>query len=211
LILPTAANITTAAGDTAIFVSLGSGNWKCLSYTRASGTALSSSSSTVPYVKLQEQQSSGTDAGTFTSGAQRTRVLNTETDPSSLCTLSSNQFVLASGTWEILAFAPASYVNYHQAFLRNVTSGTNELVGSTEFTINGGAVATRRRNRLRHMSMSSLFDRRLSVVKKPAHMLGISRQAVKTVSVSSLGLLTICELLSATAPASLSIPPTSSP
>jgi hypothetical protein len=141
LILPTAANITTAAGDTAIFVSLGSGNWKCLSYTRASGTALSSSSSTVPYVKLQEQQSSGTDAGTFTSGAQRTRVLNTETDPSSLCTLSSNQFVLASGTWEILAFAPASYVNYHQAFLRNVTSGTNELVGSTEFTINGGAVA----------------------------------------------------------------------
>jgi hypothetical protein len=37
--------------------------------------------------------------------------------------------------------APGSYVNYHQAFLRNVTSGTNELVGSTEFTINGGAVA----------------------------------------------------------------------
>ncbi len=37
LILPSAANITTASGDTAMFVSEGSGNWRCLSYTRASG------------------------------------------------------------------------------------------------------------------------------------------------------------------------------
>ncbi len=40
LILPTSANITTAAGDTAIFVSEGSGNWRCLSYQRRSGAAL---------------------------------------------------------------------------------------------------------------------------------------------------------------------------
>jgi len=37
LILPTAANITTAAGDVATFVSLGSGNWKCTGYMRANG------------------------------------------------------------------------------------------------------------------------------------------------------------------------------
>jgi hypothetical protein len=43
LILPTGANITTAAGDVADFVSLGSGNWRCVGYTRASGTALSGS------------------------------------------------------------------------------------------------------------------------------------------------------------------------
>lgn len=42
LILPTSANITTAAGDTAIFESLGSGNWVCLSYQRRSGAALNS-------------------------------------------------------------------------------------------------------------------------------------------------------------------------
>lgn len=35
LILPGAANITTAAGDVAIMRSLGSGNWKCISFTRA--------------------------------------------------------------------------------------------------------------------------------------------------------------------------------
>lgn len=35
LILLTGANITTVAGDTAIFLSLGSGNWKCLNYSTA--------------------------------------------------------------------------------------------------------------------------------------------------------------------------------
>lgn len=40
LILPGSANITTAADDEALFVSLGSGNWKCLYFTRRDGTAL---------------------------------------------------------------------------------------------------------------------------------------------------------------------------
>jgi hypothetical protein len=38
LILPGAANITTAAGDVTIVQSLGAGNWKALSYVRASGS-----------------------------------------------------------------------------------------------------------------------------------------------------------------------------
>lgn len=45
LILPTSANITTAAGDNAVFRSLGSGNWECVSYHRRDGTALAGSSS----------------------------------------------------------------------------------------------------------------------------------------------------------------------
>lgn len=40
LILPTAANITTAAGDAAIFESEGSGNWRCVAYQRANGQPL---------------------------------------------------------------------------------------------------------------------------------------------------------------------------
>lgn len=35
LILPGAANITTAAGDVGVFVSKGSGNWKCVTYHKA--------------------------------------------------------------------------------------------------------------------------------------------------------------------------------
>jgi len=41
LILPGAANILTAAGDIAVFYSLGSGNWGCAGYQRASGLYLS--------------------------------------------------------------------------------------------------------------------------------------------------------------------------
>lgn len=41
LILPGGTNITTAAGDTARFRSEGGGNWRCLSYNRASGRAVS--------------------------------------------------------------------------------------------------------------------------------------------------------------------------
>jgi hypothetical protein len=40
LILPTGANITTAAGDCAEFESEGSGNWRCTSYQPATGAAV---------------------------------------------------------------------------------------------------------------------------------------------------------------------------
>jgi hypothetical protein len=40
LILPGSANITTANGDCAMFRSLGSGNWKCVSYIRQDGKAV---------------------------------------------------------------------------------------------------------------------------------------------------------------------------
>ena len=40
LILPGGASITTAAGDVAGFRSLGSGNWRCEFYSRASGAAV---------------------------------------------------------------------------------------------------------------------------------------------------------------------------
>lgn len=40
LILPTGANITTAAGDVATFRSEGSGNWRCVAYQRITGQPL---------------------------------------------------------------------------------------------------------------------------------------------------------------------------
>ena len=40
LILPGAANITTADGDVGIFISEGSGNWRCLAYQRANGMSV---------------------------------------------------------------------------------------------------------------------------------------------------------------------------
>jgi hypothetical protein len=40
LVLPGAANITTVAGDEAEFVEYASADWRCTSYTRASGKAV---------------------------------------------------------------------------------------------------------------------------------------------------------------------------
>lgn len=49
LILPSAANIITAAGDTAVFVkdSTASANWRCVEYQRASGQAVVSTGRTI--------------------------------------------------------------------------------------------------------------------------------------------------------------------
>lgn len=93
LILPTAANITTAAGDTAVFVSLGSGNWKCVSYDRASGAALAaagggSSDFLRAYVSSTQTISASTntvvdyDTETYDTGGNFNTTTNTYTCPS---------------------------------------------------------------------------------------------------------------------------------
>lgn len=69
LILPGSANITTAAGDVAIFESQGAGNWTCVSYTKASGSPIVSTSS---YVGGRGQVF--TSSGTFTVPAGVTAV-----------------------------------------------------------------------------------------------------------------------------------------
>ena len=63
----------------------------------------------VPYIKLSDVKSAGTAGGTFTSGSWQTRTLNTEdSDTGGNCSLSSNQFTLDAGTYEINARASAS-------------------------------------------------------------------------------------------------------
>lgn len=48
MILPTAASITTAAGDVAVAVYIGSGDWKVVIYSTASGQPLAAAAGTVP-------------------------------------------------------------------------------------------------------------------------------------------------------------------
>lgn len=47
LFLPTAGNITTAAGDIGVFYCYATGDWRCISYTRADGTSLGGARITV--------------------------------------------------------------------------------------------------------------------------------------------------------------------
>ncbi|RWN47373.1 MAG: hypothetical protein EOS03_13585 [Mesorhizobium sp.] len=223
LILPGAANIVTAAGDTAMAQSLGGGNWRIRDYQRASGVAVSNTltqpaltleqsaaptptaegriqwdtddnviavgdgaatqlfaplpASTAagdilylsgakaparlpkgtagqtlrmnaaatapewgggaPDVIMEDQKVSGTNGGTFTSGAWRTRDLNTEVrDPYGLISLAANQFTPTVAGW-VEWSAPACKIGTHQSRLFNVTDGVEVAAGTSEQTDNG--------------------------------------------------------------------------
>lgn len=86
---------------------------------------------------LSDVKAQNTAGGTFTSGAWRTRTLNTEIDPDSLVTLTADQFTLIPGTFFLLARVPAYAVTSHQARLYNVTGDSLIKLGSTQ-----GVVAT---------------------------------------------------------------------
>jgi uncharacterized delta-60 repeat protein len=85
---------------------------------------------------LKEEQSSGVNGGTFTSGAWQTRTLNTINGNLDKVSLSSNQFTLQPGTYEIYADAPAYNVNQHQIRLYNVTDSVAQAYGSSELANN---------------------------------------------------------------------------
>jgi hypothetical protein len=98
-----------------------------------------------PHVILEDQKAQNTAGGTFTSGADQTRVLNTEVyDPYGLCALSSNQFTLGAGTWYARWSAPAFNVGRHQSWLYNVTDtsvvgrATSDNVGSSSASLSSG-------------------------------------------------------------------------
>lgn len=83
---------------------------------------------------IAEQQSAGTQAGTFTSGAWRTRSLNTEVfDPDSIVSLSSNAFTLQAGTYIIEWMAMAFEVNRHKTKLRDTTNSADIGIGTSKF------------------------------------------------------------------------------
>jgi len=64
LFLPTAANITTAAGDMAAFTEYASGDWRCYNYMRADGTALVGSGAADDTAYDATSWDSNTDAAT---------------------------------------------------------------------------------------------------------------------------------------------------
>lgn len=82
-----------------------------------------------PDVILEHREDSGDDGGTATSGSYETRPLNTEVrDLGGICSLSSNQFTLAAGTYYIEADAVFYRTNITKVRIFNDT-GTATLVG----------------------------------------------------------------------------------
>lgn len=127
-----ASNATAALANLGIVLGTASGNVPVLTADGLPAVASHLTDITKRLIILEDQKSSGTDGGGFTSGAWQTRTLNTEVyDPGSYCTLSSNQFTLSAGTYLIIAHAPAFTVNNHQARVQNITAGTTIATGGT--------------------------------------------------------------------------------
>ena len=82
------------------------------------------------YIQVRDDKASGTDGGTFTSGAWRTRDLNTEkADTGAHASVAANQITLAAGTYRFRASAPARGVSLHKLRLQNVTDAATIEVG----------------------------------------------------------------------------------
>jgi hypothetical protein len=82
---------------------------------------------------MSDRKTIGTNGGTFTSGAWRTRTLNTLVgNAGSLVTLASNQFTLLAGTYYITANTPGNNIRVNACRLQNITDGTTEGFGGSQ-------------------------------------------------------------------------------
>jgi hypothetical protein len=82
---------------------------------------------------VRDEKAATTQGGTFTSGAWRTRTLNTtKTNTIGGASLASNQITLPAGTYYIEAYAPGFRVNGHVAKLYNITDSTDVIIGSNQ-------------------------------------------------------------------------------
>jgi len=135
----------TAGSNTLV---LPNGNGTSGQYLQTNGSgALSWQTVTVPdaisVARITDSKASGTSGGTFTSGAWRTRDLNTiEDDPDSIVTLASNQFTLGAGTYLIQWSAPAIKAGSHKTQLWDVTGSTDLAKGTSEYTASADSIQT---------------------------------------------------------------------
>ncbi len=82
---------------------------------------------------LSDEKASGTNGGTFVSGAWRTRDLNTlSTLAGTDVTLVANQIIIQDGTYLIEGSAPAGGVNSHKSRFQNITDNVTEFGGTSE-------------------------------------------------------------------------------
>ena len=99
----------------------GSGN---LSFAADSGGKFES------YAIISDTKASNVNGGTFSSGAWRTRDLNTENaDPDNIVSISSNQFTLQAGSYLIKFQSTGYHVHRHITRLRDITNSATKGYG----------------------------------------------------------------------------------
>ena len=88
------------------------------------------------YIWIQDEKATGTDGGTCTaaSGWQTRDLVTEKSDDGGHASLSSNQITLAAGTYRIMSSAPGYKLGHHQTRLYNVTDGSTQMTGTSEFS-----------------------------------------------------------------------------
>lgn len=88
---------------------------------------------------VRDEKSSGTEGGTFTSGAWQTRTLNTvKTNEISGASLAANQITLPAGVYYYEIAAPAHRVDHHKAKLYNITDAVDIQLGTEKLAYTAG-------------------------------------------------------------------------
>ena len=83
---------------------------------------------------LEHREAAETSGGAFTSGAWRTRPINTEaSDPDGIVSISSNQFTLGAGTYTVSANPLASKCDRHISRIYNITDSSVVKQGMAKF------------------------------------------------------------------------------
>tara|TARA_R110002096_G_scaffold262406_1_gene455883 strand:+ start:1523 stop:2836 length:1314 start_codon:yes stop_codon:yes gene_type:complete len=134
--------VATATGVTLVgnmVINDGSATFRVrrLSASTISVTRLEKANYLTGVIIVKDEKSSGTNGGTFTSGAWQPRdlntiVINTIADAS----LSSDRVTLPAGTYLITATAPGNQVNSHVLKLANITDSSDEVIGTVENSVN---------------------------------------------------------------------------
>jgi len=107
---------------------------------------------------IYDQKPAATQGGTFTSGAWRTRDLNTIEGDTGVVSISSNQFSLQAGSYMIYATAPARDVDQHQTRLYNVTTSSVAAVGTAEKVSKGAQCPTSVLSTTLNIGSASTFE-----------------------------------------------------
>lgn len=86
------------------------------------------------YAQVQDQQPSGTNGQSLSSGSWTTRQLGTKVTDDIGITLTSNHMVLAAGTYYVDAFAVFEDCAMCQIKLRDTTNGVDLIIGSSVYS-----------------------------------------------------------------------------
>lgn len=137
LILPGGANITTAAGDIAQFYEYASGDWRCTSYTKASGEALVLASAIV--LGTEQASTSGT-AINFTSIPSGTQKITVMLE--GVSTSSTDEWILQIGDSGGLETSGYSGVSAEHTASANAFHANSSFSGFTLLGNNPNAAQT---------------------------------------------------------------------